>query len=307
MLMNSYRIGLIVPTLNAGSLWQNWLSAVNQQSLQPHRKLVVDSSSTDHTPQLARQNGFEVITIDRGNFNHGGTRHMAAEYLTDCDILIYLTQDALLVSPDSIANLVASFENPLVAVAYGRQLPHHGAGPIGVHARLYNYSGESQLRTKADIPTLGFKTIFCSNSFAAYRRIDYMSMGGFKNDLIFGEDAHIAARLIVEGKAVYYNADAQVYHSHDYSIVEDICRYFDIGVFHARDHWMIDKFGATSGEGFRFVGSENRYLIAHAWYMVPSAVIRTFCKYAGYRLGKLEAFLPLKLKRTLSMNSRFWK
>lgn len=305
--MNAYRVGLIVPTLNAGNQWKDWLDAVERQSFQPHRKLVVDSSSSDRTGALAAQRGFEVITIDKMEFNHGGTRDMAINHLSDCEILIFLTQDALLADEKAFENILSSFDDPLVAVAYGRQLPHLDAGPIGSHARLYNYSALSAVKTAADIPVCGFKTIFCSNSFSAYRRADYLVIGGFKRDLIFGEDAHITGRLILDGKKSVYNAAAAVYHSHDYSFREDARRYFDIGVFHARDPWMTEKFGGASGEGVLFVKSQTNYLLRNAWYLLPSAALRTLIKFGFYRLGRIEERLPLKLKRSLSMNRRYWK
>jgi rhamnosyltransferase len=305
--MNSYRVGLIVPTLNAGKQWNDWIDSVERQSFQPHRKLVVDSSSNDGTKELAEQHGFEVLTIDKIDFNHGGTRDMAINYLSDCDILIFLTQDAILADEKSLENILSSFNDPLVAVTYGRQLPHLNAGPIGTHARLYNYSSISGIKTMADIPVYGFKTIFCSNSFSAYRRTDYVAIGGFKCDLIFGEDAHITGRLILGGKKVVYNATAMVYHSHDYSFREDARRYFDIGVFHTRDQWMTEKFGGASGEGMRFVRSEATYLLKNAWHLLPSAALRTFIKFGFYRLGRMEKKLPFKLKKLISMNRRYWR
>jgi len=49
---------------------------------------------------------------------------MAAEVVKDADILIYMTQDALLAEPQSLKNLIESFRDPSVGMAYGRQLPH---------------------------------------------------------------------------------------------------------------------------------------------------------------------------------------
>lgn len=303
----SKKVGLIVPTLNAGALWQEWLDAIDRQSVQPHRKLLVDSGSSDRTVEMAEKHGFEIRKIDKADFNHGGTRDMAAQYLDDCDILIYLTQDALLANENSLRELISSFNDPRVDVAYGRQLPHTFTGPIGIHARFYNYGNQSSLRSLSDIPRMGFKTIFCSNSFSAYRRKTYMAVGGFKDNLIFGEDAHFCGRAILSGKSVFYNAEALVYHSHDYTVMEDVRRYFDIGVFHQRDHWMLDNFGGASSEGMRFIKSEFSFLLKNAWYLLPSAFVRTFCKYFAYRLGRAEESLPIGWKRNLSMNRRFWK
>lgn len=56
-------------------------------------------------------------------------------------------------------------------------------------------------------------------------------MGGFPEDVIGSEDAYVAARMLLGGYAVRYATTAEVYHSHDYSVLEEFRRYFDIGVF----------------------------------------------------------------------------
>ena len=68
------KVGLIVPTLNAGSLWNFWLKAFEQQTQKPDCLLVIDSSSSDDTVALARDHGFDVRVIPKSEFNHGGTR-----------------------------------------------------------------------------------------------------------------------------------------------------------------------------------------------------------------------------------------
>ncbi len=176
-----YKVGVIVPTLNAGEQWQAWLDAVLSQTYPIHRKLVVDSASDDNTVALAAAQGFETLVIARQEFNHGGTRQMAAEHLADCELLVFLTQDALLASPDAISLLVGAFSNAQVSLAYGRQLPHKNAGVIGSHARVFNYSTESTIKSRVDIPRMGIKTTFCSDSFACYRRSDLLAIGGFKS------------------------------------------------------------------------------------------------------------------------------
>ena len=87
-----------------------------------------------------------------------------------------------------------------------------------------------------------------------------MSVGGFSPDVIFGEDTLVVARMHRAGWKTAYVADAMVRHSHAYSIAEEFRRYFDIGVLHARESWLVDQFGSASGEGRRFVVSEMRHL-----------------------------------------------
>ena len=169
------KVGLIVPTLNAGSLWESWLKAFEQQTVKPDALLVIDSSSSDNTAALARAHGFDVQVIPKPEFNHGGTRQFGVNVLSAVDIVVFLTQDALLASPDAIERLLAAFADERVGAAYGRQLPHRNAGPIAAHARLFNYPDESQLRTLEDRTRFGIKTVFISNSFAAYRRSALMA------------------------------------------------------------------------------------------------------------------------------------
>lgn len=118
------KVGLIVPTLNVGALWPAWLQALAGQTRKPDYLLLIDSSSDDATAELARAAGFEVKTIARQDFNHGGTRQFGVDYLADAEILLFLTQDALLADAEALANLLAAFADPEVGVAYGRQLPH---------------------------------------------------------------------------------------------------------------------------------------------------------------------------------------
>jgi len=154
---------------------------------------------------------------------------------------------------------------------------------------------------------LGTKVFFCSNSFAAYRRTVLLSLGGFKRDLILGEDMEFAARAIKAGYANVYCATAPVYHSHDYTMAQIVERYFDIGVFDYRNQWMREEFGSHGGEGLRFIESELRYLFANAPLEILRALAQTAAKLFGYRLGRLEWLLPTPIKRKLSMQPGYWR
>jgi GT2 family glycosyltransferase len=296
---------VIVPTLNAANDWPRLASRL-LESTAADRVLILDSSSDDETENLARVAGFRVHTIARAEFNHGGTRQLAAELLPDAEILVFLTQDVELVQPDAISLLLEAFTDLTVAAAFGRQLPRSGATPSEANARFYNYPAQSGVRTLASREQLGFKTIFISNSFAAYRRDALMAVGGFPCDVIFGEDTITAAKLLLAGWNIAYVAEAKVYHSHSYTWKQEFRRYFDIGVLHRRESWMLQEFGSAGGEGGRFVLSELRYLWPRYWWLIPSALIRTAAKLVGYRLGRVEKKLSVGLKRRLSMNRRFW-
>lgn len=299
------KVAVIVPTFNAAKTWSAFSQAI-LTNVAAETVLIIDSESKDGTLELAKRSGFRVQSISQASFNHGGTRQLGIELCPDAEVVIFLTQDALLVDSTAIQTLLGAFEDPEVGAAYGRQLPHLNAAPIEAHARLFNYPEKSSCRVLADKEYLGFKAIFISNSFAAYRRSTLIEVGGFPQDVIFGEDTLTAARILLARWKIAYVAGAKVYHSHSYTWRQEIRRYFDIGVLHAREAWIRQEFGSAGGEGLRFVRSELRYLWSRQWWLIPSALIRTGLKWAGYRLGRAEDKISTSWKRRLSMNRLFW-
>lgn len=297
-------VALCVPTLNAGALWPSWLARVTSL-LDDVALYVVDSSSDDDTAALANAAGAHVRIIERATFEHGRTRDELLAEITS-DIVVFMTQDALLSHPDSLRGLVQAFADPNVGAAYGRQLPHHDASPVAAHARLFNYPARDHRVTPADMTRWGIKAAFLSNSFAAYRRQALLDAGGFPHGAILSEDMVAGARLLQAGWHLAYCAQACVQHSHNYSWGQEFRRYFDIGVLHARERWILEMTGNAEREGQRFVVSELRYLARHAPWAIPGAFIRNALKYLGYRLGRHERSLPLRLKRRLSMNRGYW-
>lgn len=283
------RFTLCVPTMNARRQWHQFWAALQAQTIRPEEVIVVDSASTDGTEELARASGARVLHIERSDFRHGGARQLAAEMAGRVDFLLYMTQDAVLAKGDSISRLLSRFDDPQIAAAYGRQLPREGADPIAAHARLFNYPDKSASRSLGNASTVGFKTIFFSNAFGAYRRTDLMRVGGFPLEAQFGEDTQTIARMLLAGSKVAYAADAPVFHSHALSLAAEFHRYFEIGWMHASEPWLEQNFGGTGGEGMRFVRSELRYLARKAPQLWPIALTRTAAKLAAYKYGKLSA------------------
>ncbi len=300
------QVVVVVPTSNAAADWRELAAGILSQGLPPRQVVIIDSSSTDGTPELARHAGFHVISIHRQDFNHGGTRQAALAAAPWATIAVYLTQDAILATDDAIEHLVAPFQHTDVGATYGRQLPRLGAGPFEAHARLFNYPAQSLVRTWDSRTSLGLKAAFLSNSFAAYRVSALLEVGGFPTDVIMAEDTLVAALLLKRGWKTVYAADATVRHSHGYTALQEFRRYFDTGVYHARQGWLLQDFGSAGGEGLRFVRSELAYLKPRHQHLVPLALLRTGAKVLGYRLGRKERFISSRLKRMLSMHRHFW-
>ncbi len=300
-------VGVIIPTCNASRFWDELTANLDKQGLRKDQILIVDSASTDGTAQLAHAAGYRVVEIARSDFNHGGTRKAACCCMPSAEFLVFLTQDAIPADGTALATLCDTFEDPTVGAAYGRQIPRPEATGIERHARLFNYPGRSELRTLDHRRTLGLKAAFLSNSFAAYRRTSLETVGGFPEDVILAEDSVVAARMLAAGWRVAYVAEAAVFHSHAFTLAQEFGRYFDTGVHHAREAWLLQQFGGAGNEGRRFVLSEMRYLLKTARRELTPAMLRTALKWIAYQLGRREKHIPVTFKRKLSSSPNFWK
>ena len=305
--MNTHKttVGIIIPTYNGGSIWKKAAEALQVQHADFDKILVIDSGSVDESVMVAKQSGFAVEKILSSEFNHGGTRNFGLHKI-DCDIVIFVTQDAIL-SNNAISSIIKAFDDESVAVAYGRQLPHDDATPIAKHARLFNYKEQGYTFDLHDKEKYGIKTAFSSNSFAAYRKKHFVELGGFCDNTIFSEDMLFTAKALLSGYKVCYVADATCKHSHNYSPIQEFKRYFDIGVFHQNESWIREKFGKLKGEGIKFILSELLFLWRQRNFLwIPIAFVNNFSKILGYKIGLNYKKLPKKIAISFSTCKPYW-
>lgn len=223
--MEAVTVSVIIPVLNAADTIAPLLGALNAQSRRPDEIRIVDSSSDDGTATLcAAYPGVSVTVIPREEFDHASTRD-AAIRACGGEICVLLTQDALPADERLIEKLIAPLSDPTVCMAYGRHLPKTNASHAEKLIRSINYPEQSAVRSREDIPALGVKTFFFSDACAAYRKSDYLALGGFEPGLPANEDMLFAAKAINAGYKTAYAADACVFHSHDFSLHELYRRY----------------------------------------------------------------------------------
>lgn len=300
------RISVIIPTLNAAAWLPELLSRLQKQTLPPAEIIVVDSSSTDGTPELASSRGVRLMSVAREEFDHGGTRNRAARAATGY-VLAFLTQDALPMDDTYLAELVKPFADPNVAAVCGRQVPRPDADILDRTAREFNYPPEPARKTMADVSRFGIKTFFLSNVCSAVRRDVFAEVGGFPEPAILNEDMILTARFLLAGYAVVYQPSARVWHSHRFSPWKQFRRYFDIGVSLRMNDWLL-QYAKAEGEGVRLLRHQLRELArARRWGALPRWGLETVCKYAGYRLGLAYRALPLAVCRRMSLHRTFWQ
>jgi rhamnosyltransferase len=303
------KTALVIPTLDGGETFKKALYGLLAQSMLPDTMLIIDSGSDDDTLDAAIAAGWKIYRIKKEDFNHGATRNLARS-LVEADIYIFMTQDAIPADHYTLEKLVEPILNyPEVGLTYGRQIAHEKAGPIESFSRLFSYPPESKMKSKADSKQIGLKTVLCSNSCAAYRREAFDFVGGFPTKVIMCEDVYIAAKMLQAGYSIYYTADALIYHSHNYSVVQEFKRYFDLGVFYeSRERWIIHAFGGPGNQGFNMFLSGLRNICNRcSIFLCSEWIMRTLIKIMAYNLGANEKYLPMALKRCFSMHNIFWK
>jgi rhamnosyltransferase len=318
---------VIVPTYNPGRLaWADWVLALQNQSCKPMQVVVVDSGSTDGSLEISQKAGFTLLHVLTKDFNHGGTRQWALDQALSLNkenqvqpkYAVFLTQDAVLASQDAFQELFKAFLDPQVVASFGRQLAKPEASWMENHARLFNYPETSRTVQFEDKKRMGIKACFFSNSFAAYRLDALQAQGGFPTNLPLGEDTYMAAKFLVSGFYLRYQASSAVYHSHNYKWQQDFQRMFDTGVFHAQAPWLLKCFGTAEGEGVKLVVSQWKFLnqnaISKDMIYVPSRlkgvlqlISLNLIKLLAYKLGKSHRLFPDGMSYHLSMSKYFWK
>lgn len=306
--MEEVKIDVIIPTYHPGKEFAKLLKRLEKQSMPVRKVLIMNTERTFWNREWEKQFPFvEVHHLKKEEFDHGGTRKKAAE-LTDADVMVFMTQDALPADGNLINNLINALSaNKEIGAAYARQLPNDSCSYVERYTRSFNYPARSSVKKKEDLEQYGIKTFFCSNVCAAYKKEIYSRLGGFPERTIFNEDMIYAGKLIESGYGIAYAADAQVIHSHNYSCLQQFRRNFDLGVSQA-EYPEIFGMATSEGEGVRLVKNTFQYLWdTGKWWLIPGFIAQSGCKYAGYLAGKNYRKLPSGIVLQCTMNKDYWK
>lgn len=280
-----FEYDVIIPTLNAAKFIEPLLRALAGQTLPPGEILVVDSSSDDDTVSRAKRfPGVRVLSVDRRDFDHGGTRDMA---IKSCDspFVVLMTQDALPSESETMAVLLKPFEDPAVAAVCARQVARPESSARERAVREYRYPPTSATWTREDVPELGMRAYLLSDVCAAYRREAYLAVGGFERPLSTNEDMLIASDLLKAGYRLAYCSEARVWHSHDYTLRQEYRRNRLIGGFLAQ---YGDRFQSGAlGEGVHLALKVTGALWkGRAWGEIVPFWLNCAARLLGNRAGR---------------------
>ena len=292
--MNHPSVGIVLITHRARAHLPYCLPPLLHSSVRP-RILLINSSSSDGTVELAQQFGIETWVIPRKEFNHGATRELARKRLKT-DIVIMTTPDAYATNQDVVTKLIQPIIEEQAACAYARQIPHKGAPFFEAFPRQFNYPETSHIRSIQDVDRWGVYTYFFSDSFGAYLNTALDTIGGF-NPVLTGEDTVACAKLLLKGYKVAYVAEAEVHHSHCYSLLQEFKRHFDTGLAREGYKDLLQSKGGDASRGRAYVKQLLKELTQRKRiHLLPYALLQILVKWTGYQIGKRVFTLPFLLR-----------
>lgn len=232
-------ISVFIPTFNGEKYIAECLNAVLKQEIPSGYELelmVTDSGSRDKTVEILKgfRDKIKLKEIENKYFGHGKTR-MEAIREAKGEFVCFLTQDATPAHDRWLISLIEPFFiAPNVGCVFGAQVPRTDAvptikrevatafGSLGGRNSLTLHRNQSLVDAK---PTNGLDTFFSDVNSAMRREI---LMGPVPlRDLKYAEDQALAEDMQTKRYLVAYAAQAEVWHSNEYTAKQYFHRKFD--------------------------------------------------------------------------------
>ena len=204
--MTSPRVSIIMRSKNSDWVIAQALTSLFSQTFQTFELLVVDSGSTDRTLEIVSNYAARVVGISATDYFPGRVLNEAIEQ-TDADIVVFQNSDTVLLTPDSLSELLKPFSNPAVQAAFGRQLPRPEAHTWVRRDYLAAFP------PTAPAP----EWMPLSLPLAAIRRSAW-KQHPFQTDTWGSEDTEWGFWARRNGMEIRFVPDALVMHSHNYTL-----------------------------------------------------------------------------------------
>ena len=293
---------IVIPAKNEALNIHACLEAVfSQVADTTFEVILVDSGSTDGTPEIVKGYRVRLYHIAPEEFHHARTRNYLAS-LAQGRYLVYLNADAFPASPNWLNSLLSNFSDSSVGAVYGRHLPKPDCNLERQTVLSTVYGDDKVVKEPCRKQELGYRYYHLSTVNAAIRKNVWESTG-FPENLKIYEDVGIAKRILDGGWKIVYEPTAAVYHSDNHTSSGLFKRYFDLGVIWG-NLGMWDNSTKTSlvRDGLQLLSRKLRVANRNGCRPSPRfrSIVEDTAKYAGLMLGKNERFLPLSVKRRMS-------
>jgi glycosyltransferase involved in cell wall biosynthesis len=187
----------------ADHIWR-LLTGINRQNVKDVEIILVDSGSTDQTINIAKAQMVRIVHISPEEFTFGRSLNRGIAQARS-DFIIIASAHVYPVYPDWLERLLAPFQDPNVALTYGKQRGNQAS-----------YFTERQIfqRWYPDRSELRQAHPFCNNANAAIRRVLW-EQHPYDEALSGLEDIAWARWAIDQGYLLSYVSEAEVIHVHN--------------------------------------------------------------------------------------------
>ena len=182
------------------------LDGILQQTLRDTEIILVDSGSRDGTLALAASYPVKIVHIRPEDFSFGRSLNLGI-LAARGETIVIASAHVYPVYPDWLERLLAPFEDPQVALSYGKQRGD---------ARTRFSEGQIFARWFPEHSTLDQTHPFCNNANTAIRRSLWQQQP-YDESLSGLEDLAWARWALEQGHRIAYVAEAEIVHVHDES------------------------------------------------------------------------------------------
>lgn len=278
-------LAAVVIGRNEGARLKQSLVALKGQAAQV---IYVDSGSTDGSPDAARSLGAEVVTLDMATpFTAARARNAGIAVLRpEIDLVQFLDGDCILRDGWLQAAQAHLAEYPKVAVVCGRRREEHPE--LSVYHRLIDREWDTPCG----------EALACGGD-ALIRRAALEEVGGYREDLIAGEEPELCQRLRRSGWQIYRLDAEMTWHD------AQITRFGQWWRRSMRAGHAFAEGAALHGKGpdRHWVAETRRALL---WGALLPGVILLLALIAPLAAAVLALAYPLQLLRLVRRGGMLW-
>lgn len=300
-------ITIICPLYNAQKYIDKLNKNIINQEVEKNDNLKVIyalTESIDNTEDYLKNNNLFYKKIKKEDFSHSLTREkIALEY--GADIIVFISQDIIMKDNYWLKNLIMPIKKNECEASFSKQICKYNN--IEKYTREFNYKNDSRVVSKADINKLGLYTFFYSDASSAIKGDVYRKLNAYDGKkLLINEDMYLAHKIISNGFKIKYCADSQIYHSHDFKLVDLFKRYFDTGVFFETNEQL--KVYGGNGNGIKMAKYILNRSLEERNISVLARILPDFgVRFLGSNLGKKYKILNKSIINKCTLNKSYWK
>jgi mycofactocin system glycosyltransferase len=218
-------VSIIIPVRNRPDDIEGCLQSLGELNY-PDNKLeiiVVDDASTDRTPDVVGRYPVRLIRL-KHHKQASYCRNLAARQARG-DILAFIDSDCL-ADPAWLRELVPAFKDAKLGACGGVVDSYFNVNGLDRYEKVKSSLNVSSWFKRSQKNDPFFYLPACN---LLVRRQLFLELGGFKEELVVGEDVDLCWRLRKRGHQIEYRPEGRVYHKHRSRMFSFCRRRFEYG------------------------------------------------------------------------------